>query len=131
LDQADFAFSVNLPVKSSTSMCWTKLYHSDFFSAYSSFLFLVTLTLTLLGKFFIPLDQMNWLSLESILTSSVLINLATSFLISERALGAFFLNCILWVSLWMLMVVSMEFSVSCFLYCFPICQFMVNLIIYI
>ena len=114
-DQADLAFSVSLPAKSSMSTCWTKVNHSLFFSFSLSFLFLVTLTLTFLGRFLTPEDQMNWLSLVSILTSSVLIILATSFLISEMALGALRLNWILWVSLWMLTVVSKAVSVRAFL----------------
>ena len=115
-----FAFSVNLSAKLSTLTCWTNEYHYWPFP-YSSFLFLEILTLTLLGKFLIPWDQMNWLSLGSILTSSVFIILVTRVLIYLRALGAFFLNCTLWANLWILIVVSIAVSESPFLsYFFPI-----------
>ena len=90
-DQAEtLAFSVSLSAKVSTLTCWTSEYHS--LDPSSSDLFLEILTLTLLGKFLIPWFQTNWLSLGSILTSVVFIILATRLLISERALGAFFLN---------------------------------------
>lgn len=110
------AFSVSLSENESTLTCWTSEYHS--FDPYSSLLFLEILTLTLLGKFLIPWFQMNWLSLGSILTSDVFIILATNVLIAVRALGAFFLNWVLWASLWMLIVWSIAHSESPFLYSF-------------
>ena len=109
-------FSVSLASNDSTLTCWTSEYHS--FDPSSSVLFLEILTLTLLGKFLIPWFQINWLSLGSILTSYVFIILATIFLISDTALGAFFLNWILWAALWILIVVSIAHSVKPFLYSF-------------
>ena len=100
----------------STLTCCTSEYHS--FEPSYSLLFLEILTLTLLGRFLIPWFQMNWFNLGSILTSVVFIILATHFLISVTALGAFFLNWTRWANLWMLMVVSMANSESPFLYSF-------------
>ena len=78
----------------------------------SSLRFLEILTLTLWGRLRTPCDQMNWLSLGSILTSSVFMSFATRFLMAVKALGAFFLNWVRWASLCTLMVVSMAVSVS-------------------
>jgi hypothetical protein len=110
------AFSVSLAAKVSTWTCWTSEYH--WFDPSYSDLFLEILTLTLLGKFLIPWFHMNWLSLGSILTSGVFIILATRLLISEIALGAFFLNWVLCASLWMLIVWSIATSERPFLYYF-------------
>ena len=112
-----FAFYVSFPEKSSVLMCWTREYHYAPFPS-SSVLFLEILTLTLLGKFLIPWFQMNWLSLGSILTSEVFIIFATNVLIAVIAFGAFFLNCVLWASLWMLIVWSIAHSERPFLYSF-------------
>lgn len=110
------AFSVSLYANESTLTCCTSEYHS--FDPYSSLLFLDILTLTLLGKFLTPWFQMNWLSLGSILTSEVFIILATNVLIAVTAFGAFFLNWVLWASLWMLIVWSIAHSERPFLYSF-------------
>ena len=56
------------PLKDSVGTCCTNE-KNWLLASSSSFLFLVILTLTLLGTFLIPVDQMKWLSLESILTS--------------------------------------------------------------